>query len=181
MVGFHSLSMSRLVLSMGTRSRWVGVISAVICGAGVITRPVGDFVCAAICLRRIALLSRPDFPVGMGLRSPPHPDGGRLRRRDLDPRRSWAVGYPGRRRRRHRRRRGDVHPCSQPGAGGDPCFFRHGFPQQRGPPQCATCASSAKRAARSTFCACRASSFLAPPIICSIPFVCGLTIRRCRR
>ena len=32
MVGFHSLSMSRLVLSMGARSRWVGVGSALICG-----------------------------------------------------------------------------------------------------------------------------------------------------
>jgi len=32
MVGFHSLSMSRLALSMGARSRWVGVISALICG-----------------------------------------------------------------------------------------------------------------------------------------------------
>jgi SulP family sulfate permease len=32
MVGFHSLSMSRLVLSMGGRSRWVGVCSALICG-----------------------------------------------------------------------------------------------------------------------------------------------------
>lgn len=33
MVGFHSLSMSRLVLSMGARSRWIGVGSALICGA----------------------------------------------------------------------------------------------------------------------------------------------------
>lgn len=33
MVGFHSLSMSRLALSMGARSRWVGIISAVCCGA----------------------------------------------------------------------------------------------------------------------------------------------------
>jgi SulP family sulfate permease len=32
MVGFHSLSMSRLALSMGAKSRWVGVISALICG-----------------------------------------------------------------------------------------------------------------------------------------------------
>src|SRR5215472_3643528 len=32
MVGFHSLSMSRLVLSMGARSRWVGMGSALICG-----------------------------------------------------------------------------------------------------------------------------------------------------
>lgn len=32
MVGFHSLSMSRLVLSMGARSRWVGVGSSLVCG-----------------------------------------------------------------------------------------------------------------------------------------------------
>jgi SulP family sulfate permease len=32
MVGFHSLSMSRLALSMGARSRWVGIISAICCG-----------------------------------------------------------------------------------------------------------------------------------------------------
>jgi SulP family sulfate permease len=32
MVGFHSLSMSRLALSMGARSRWVGVTSALCCG-----------------------------------------------------------------------------------------------------------------------------------------------------
>ena len=31
MVGFHSLSMSRLVLSMGTRSKWVGVIAGALC------------------------------------------------------------------------------------------------------------------------------------------------------
>jgi SulP family sulfate permease len=31
-VGFHSLSMSRLALSMGARNRWVGVIAAVFCG-----------------------------------------------------------------------------------------------------------------------------------------------------
>jgi SulP family sulfate permease len=33
MVGFHSLSMSRLVMSMGVRSRWVGVVAAALCGA----------------------------------------------------------------------------------------------------------------------------------------------------
>ena len=32
MVGFHSLSMSRLALSMGTQSRWVGIISSLFCG-----------------------------------------------------------------------------------------------------------------------------------------------------
>src|SRR5262249_9193307 len=32
MVGFHSLSMSRLVLSMGARNRWVGVVGALLCG-----------------------------------------------------------------------------------------------------------------------------------------------------
>jgi len=32
MVGFHSLSMSRLVLSMGARSKWVGVIAGGLCG-----------------------------------------------------------------------------------------------------------------------------------------------------
>ena len=32
MVGFHSLSMSRLAHSMGARNRWVGVVSALICG-----------------------------------------------------------------------------------------------------------------------------------------------------
>jgi SulP family sulfate permease len=35
MVGFHSLSLSRLALSMGARSRWVGVVAAVLC-AGVL-------------------------------------------------------------------------------------------------------------------------------------------------
>jgi SulP family sulfate permease len=32
MVGFHSLSMSRLALSMGARNRWVGVVAALLCG-----------------------------------------------------------------------------------------------------------------------------------------------------
>jgi SulP family sulfate permease len=32
MVGFHSLSLSRLALSMGARSRWVGAVSALLCG-----------------------------------------------------------------------------------------------------------------------------------------------------
>jgi sulfate permease, SulP family len=32
MIGFHSLSMSRLALSLGARSRWVGIISSIICG-----------------------------------------------------------------------------------------------------------------------------------------------------
>ena len=39
MVGFHSLSMSRLVLSMGARSRWVGVGSALLCGLGLFVGP----------------------------------------------------------------------------------------------------------------------------------------------
>jgi SulP family sulfate permease len=32
MVGFHSLSLSRLVLSMGAASRWVGITAALLCG-----------------------------------------------------------------------------------------------------------------------------------------------------
>lgn len=39
MVGFHSLSMSRLVLSMKTRSRWVGVGSAALCGLALFAGP----------------------------------------------------------------------------------------------------------------------------------------------
>ena len=53
MVGFHSLSMSRLVLSMGARSRWVGVGSALICGLGLFLGPsvvliVPQFVCGGL-------------------------------------------------------------------------------------------------------------------------------------
>ncbi len=39
MVGFHSLSMSRLVLSMGIRSRWVGIGSGVVCGLALFLGP----------------------------------------------------------------------------------------------------------------------------------------------
>jgi len=39
MVGFHSLSMSRLVLSMKARSRWVGVASGAICGLALLAGP----------------------------------------------------------------------------------------------------------------------------------------------
>jgi sulfate permease, SulP family len=53
MVGFHSLSMSRLVLSMGTRSRWVGAGSAVLCGLALFLGPsiiavVPQYVCAGL-------------------------------------------------------------------------------------------------------------------------------------
>jgi SulP family sulfate permease len=53
MVGFHSLSMSRLVLSMGARSRWVGVGSGLLCGLGLVFGPVlvslvPQFVCGGL-------------------------------------------------------------------------------------------------------------------------------------
>ncbi len=53
MVGFHSLSMSRLVLSMGARSRWVGVGSALICGVALfwgasVMSLVPQFVCGGL-------------------------------------------------------------------------------------------------------------------------------------
>jgi len=53
MVGFHSLSLSRLAISMGARSRWVGVGSALICGAvlffGVsVVSLVPQFVCGGL-------------------------------------------------------------------------------------------------------------------------------------
>ena len=53
MVGFHSLSMSRLVLSMGARSRWVGVGSGLLCGLGLFVGPsvilfVPQFVCGGL-------------------------------------------------------------------------------------------------------------------------------------
>ena len=53
MVGFHSLSMSRLVLSMGARSRWVGAGSAMICGVALLFGPsvvslVPRFVCGGL-------------------------------------------------------------------------------------------------------------------------------------
>jgi SulP family sulfate permease len=53
MVGFHSLSLSRLVLSMGARSRWVGVGSAVLCGSGLLFGPsllavVPQYVCGGL-------------------------------------------------------------------------------------------------------------------------------------
>ena len=53
MVGFHSLGMSRLVLSMGGRSRWVGVCSALICGLALfvgasVVALVPQFVCGGL-------------------------------------------------------------------------------------------------------------------------------------
>ena len=53
MVGFHSLSMSRLALSMGARSRWVGMISALCCAAMFAVGPgvvffVPRFVCGGL-------------------------------------------------------------------------------------------------------------------------------------
>jgi SulP family sulfate permease len=53
MVGFHSLSMSRLALSMGARSRWVGVISAFCCAVVLAVGPgfvsfVPRFVCGGL-------------------------------------------------------------------------------------------------------------------------------------
>src|SRR5215831_10003509 len=39
MVGFHSLSMSRLAMSMGARSRWVGIVAALFCGAALWVGP----------------------------------------------------------------------------------------------------------------------------------------------
>jgi SulP family sulfate permease len=53
MIGFHSLSMSRLVLSMGSRSRWVGVGSAAICGIAIFLGPavislVPQYVCGGL-------------------------------------------------------------------------------------------------------------------------------------
>lgn len=53
MVGFHSLSMSRLALSMGARSRWVGVVAALFCGTAFWAGPafvslVPRFVCGGL-------------------------------------------------------------------------------------------------------------------------------------
>src|SRR5262249_47769450 len=53
MVGFHSLSLSRLALSMGARSRWVGVGSAILCGLGLFFGPalvsvVPQYVCGGL-------------------------------------------------------------------------------------------------------------------------------------
>jgi SulP family sulfate permease len=53
MVGFHSLSMSRLVLSMKARSRWVGVASAALCGLALFAGPsvvllLPQFVCGGL-------------------------------------------------------------------------------------------------------------------------------------
>jgi SulP family sulfate permease len=53
MVGFHSLSMSRLVLRMGARSRWVGLGSGLLCGLGLFLGPaavlfVPQFVCGGL-------------------------------------------------------------------------------------------------------------------------------------
>ena len=53
MVGFHSLSLSQLALSMGARSRWVGIISALSCAAVIGVGPglvsfVPRFVCGGL-------------------------------------------------------------------------------------------------------------------------------------
>src|SRR5215471_15841944 len=53
MIGFHSLSMSRLVLSIGARSRWVGISSSVICGLALCFGPaiisfVPQYVCGGL-------------------------------------------------------------------------------------------------------------------------------------
>jgi SulP family sulfate permease len=55
MVGFHSLSMSRLALSMGARSRWVGVVAAFFCGVAFCAGPkfismVPRFVCGGLLI-----------------------------------------------------------------------------------------------------------------------------------
>jgi SulP family sulfate permease len=50
MVGFHSLSLSRLVLSLGARTRWVGVGSALICGLALFYGPsMASFVPQYVC------------------------------------------------------------------------------------------------------------------------------------
>jgi SulP family sulfate permease len=53
MVGFHSLSLSRLVLSMGTSSRWVGAIAASLCGLALLVGPaivgfIPQYVCGGL-------------------------------------------------------------------------------------------------------------------------------------
>lgn len=53
MVGFHSLGMSRLVLSMKARSRWVGFASGVLCGLALLAGPsvvllLPQFVCGGL-------------------------------------------------------------------------------------------------------------------------------------
>jgi SulP family sulfate permease len=53
MVGFHSLSMSRLAISMGARSRWVGIIAASLCAVVFCAGPafvsyVPRFVCGGL-------------------------------------------------------------------------------------------------------------------------------------
>jgi sulfate permease, SulP family len=53
MVGFHSLSMSRLVMSLGVRSRWVGIGSGILCGLALCLGPapvalVPQFVCGGL-------------------------------------------------------------------------------------------------------------------------------------
>src|SRR5262249_35059022 len=53
MVGFHSLSLSRLALSMGARSRWVGALAALLCGLALVEGPslvsfVPQYVCGGL-------------------------------------------------------------------------------------------------------------------------------------
>lgn len=53
MVGFHSLSLSRLAYSIGARSRWTGAISAALCGlalfgGAVVAGLVPQFVCGGL-------------------------------------------------------------------------------------------------------------------------------------
>jgi len=53
MVGFHSLSLSRLAHSMGARSRWTGVLAAVFCGLAIfggafVAGLVPQFVCGGL-------------------------------------------------------------------------------------------------------------------------------------
>jgi sulfate permease, SulP family len=53
MIGFQSLSMSRLALSIGARTRWVGIVSSIICGLALwfgsdIVSYVPRYVCAGL-------------------------------------------------------------------------------------------------------------------------------------
>jgi SulP family sulfate permease len=53
MVGFHSMSLSRLVLSMGAANRWVGVGAGLLCGAALCAGPalvsyIPQFICGGM-------------------------------------------------------------------------------------------------------------------------------------